>query len=228
VTVVHADAYRTDPTGRIIGKHSDLYRRLPPPGEHRCVRELYEGCYILAPAALVNRVMQRRIYPVEDIFHPGLAWSPDFDLWLQLMTRGAKAYYIPEPLAYHRRHEGAMAMPSNLVGMLRDVVTIFDQRLHGVCPPDLEPARQEALRARLAALGSELLLAGQLEAGRLALDRARRIPARPPRPDLAVAWAIASLPLPSALRRQVWQLAVAAKRALLGVGRGAALVHRTP
>ena len=65
-------------------------------------------------AGLINRRMREQIYPTKEFFDPELKLAPDYHLWLQLLIRGAYAYYIPEPLAYYRKHEEAMTMPTNL------------------------------------------------------------------------------------------------------------------
>lgn len=215
-TIIHSDSYRTNAAGQIINKYSDLWKKLPPPGQHAAVRELYEGCYINANSALVNRKMQEHLYPVEDIFTPDLTFTPDYDLWLQLLTRGASAYYVPEPLVYFRKHEGAMTMPANLVSRLREEVRIFGERLPGVCPSELDQARREALVNRLIALGFALLDAGDVDGARRPLREARqayKLSSRR-RLDLPIAAAISSLPVPIGPRVALWHLAIASARAL--------------
>jgi glycosyltransferase involved in cell wall biosynthesis len=219
VTLIHCDGYRTDLKGQIITRQSSLYTALPPSGEHRAVRELYQGCYFLAHGTLINRANQRRLYPDQEFYDPALKWCPDYDLWLQLMTRGAVAYYIREPLVYHRIHEGQMSSQHNLVPMLRDTVTSFREKLEGICPPELERFRREALRVRLTALGSELLLAGQRDEGKSMLEEAHKISGPRAGIDLEVARRIAALPLPPGLHPRIWRLAVTTSRAFKGTAK---------
>jgi len=210
-TIIHADMYRTDVTGRVINRYSDLFQNLPPPGTHRAVRELYQGCYICIMAALVNREMKTQVYPTQDLFDSSLKLTPDYYLWLQLLTRGAYAYYIPEPLSYYRKHEGAQTMPKNAVPRMWEEVTIFRDKLRGVCPPDLEQVRHKALSARLVAIGFELLDAGRAKEARSVLHEAHQLNTRR-RLDVPVARVILSLPLSEERRSRLWRLAMATAR----------------
>ena len=57
-------------------------------------------------------------------------------------------------------------MPTNVVPRLREEVTIFQDRLRGVCPPELEDARRAALLDRLTRIGFELLRRGDANEAR--------------------------------------------------------------
>jgi glycosyltransferase involved in cell wall biosynthesis len=213
LTFVHCDMLRTDATGKPIGRYSDIFKQTPGPGVHRAVRPLYHGCYINIMAALVNRRRQEKVYPVANILEPTLTFTPDFHLWLQLLNRGATAYYLAESLAYYRKHDGAMTMPANNVRRLREEVAIFRDKLRDVCPPELDDLRREALQDRLASLGFELLRHQQVAEAVLPLREGLRLASRR-RLDLPVANAIASLPVAAAWRAKLWNATVATSRAL--------------
>ena len=212
--LIHSDSYRTDVTGQVINRYSDLMANfLPPAGPHRAVRELFRGCYVSGLTALIKREKLEQIDPAGSLFDLSLKWVPDYNLWLQLLTRGALAYYLPKPLGYHRKHPGEMSAPTNAVLFLRDEITLFRDKLQGVCPPELEDARREALLNRIAALGFELLRSGQADEARSRLHEARQLDTHR-RLDLTVARAIAALPLTTGLRGALWQRAVATSQAL--------------
>jgi hypothetical protein len=205
-TLIHSDAYRTDAAGSVIGRYSEMWSHLPPAGLHRALRELLEGNYVCAPAAMFNRAQQVQVCPREAPFNPGLNLTVDYELYLQLLSRGAYGCYVPEPLLYFRKHEGAMTMPINTVPRLREEIQIL-QDLAAVCEPELEPARAEAVRVRSAKLGFELLGRDQAEAARTALAQAERGGARR-RLDLTVARLICMLPLPQRQRGGLWRMAL--------------------
>ncbi|HEY3230036.1 MAG TPA: glycosyltransferase [Roseiflexaceae bacterium] len=213
VTFIYSDMYRTEASGRVINRYSDQFAHNAPAGVHRAARELFFGNYINIMAGLINRRMREQIYPTKEFFDPELKLAPDYHLWLQLLIRGAYAYYIPEPLAYYRKHEEAMTMPTNVVPRLREEVTIFQDRLRGVCPPELEDARRAALLDRLTRIGFELLRRADANEARSALREAHAIRFGR-RLDLTVARTISALPCSTALRARLWQLANSTSQAL--------------
>lgn len=213
VAVIHSDMYRTQADGRVINRYADLFPNHPRPGIHRAARELFDGTYINIMAALVNREAHRSIYAAGDLLDPDLTLTPDFHLWLQLFVRGAVGYYLPEPLAYYRKHESAMTMPTNQIPRLREEIIIFRDKLAGVCPPDLEPTRLVALVNRLASLGFELLRAGRADEAIEPLQAAVALRMRR-RLDVSVGRVISTLPVSGAHRARIWQLAQATSRAL--------------
>ena len=216
-TFIHADMYRTDADGRIINRYSELFQHHAPAGMHQAARELYFGCYVNIMSTLVNRRLRGQFYPTAEFFDPTLKLTPDYHLWLQLLTRGAHGYYLPEPLAYYRKHAEAMTMPVNSVPRLREEVTIFQSKLRDVQAPELEDARREAVQVRMARLGFELLRTGGANEAKSVLHEARRSGPRR-RLDLTVAGTISSLPCPADLRARLWRLADTAARTIRAAG----------
>jgi GT2 family glycosyltransferase len=212
LTIVHTDASLTNADGELLNtKYSELwnYFSVPVPGHgpHQGVRQLFEGCYIMALATLVNREMKERILPTGQLMDASLMLTPDYDLWLQLFVRGARAFYVDEPLAYYRKNDLAMTMPWNDLRRLREEITIFREKLAGVCPPELEALRLSSLQGRLAHLGFELLATKQPDEARQLLREASALDARR-RLDIPVARVVSRLPISAQLRASIWQQAV--------------------
>lgn len=203
---VHADMYRTDSEGRVINRYIDLYKdTTPPPGLHKAVRNLFFGNFINIMAAIINRRVWNELCPGRELLDPQLKLTPDYDLWLQLFVRGAQAYYIPDALAYYRKHDDAMTMPTRQIPRMYEEVTIFKEKLKGVCPPEMEHVRLAALQQRQAQLGFELIEAGRADEARPLLREARAI-GTTRRLDIPVAGVIAALPLSQKYRASLWQL----------------------
>jgi glycosyltransferase involved in cell wall biosynthesis len=213
VTFVHTDMYRTDHDGAILNRYTDLFDHLPPPGMHQGARELFHGNYINIMSALMRRTAFQKVFPNDLFLDPQLNWAPDYLLWLQLLLKGAQAYYIPEPLAYYRKSKDAMTQASNEAQRLQNEVVIFRDKLAGICPPELETLRRETLYQRLVALGFALLQARNAKAARDALGEAQRL-GRRQRLDVLVAQIVASLPCSTTLRANLWQRALATSHAL--------------
>jgi glycosyltransferase involved in cell wall biosynthesis len=212
LTIVHADAHLTDAGGQLLNvKYSDIWSSfsIPVPGHgpHQGVRQLFEGCYIMALGTLVNRAQKERLVPTGQLMDDSLMLTPDHDLWLQLFVRGAQGFYVDEPLVYYRKNERAMTMPWNDLRRLREEVIIFRDKLAGVCPPELEPVRITALQNRLAQLGFQLLADHEPDAARQLLQEASALEARR-RLDIPVARIVSGLPLPAQLRASIWQHAL--------------------
>ncbi|MDQ4078980.1 MAG: glycosyltransferase [Chloroflexota bacterium] len=212
LTIIHTDATLTHADGNPSSvKYSELWNHftipIPGHGPHQGVRQLFQGCYIMALATLVNRDMKEHILPTGRLMDPSLMLTPDYDLWLQLFVRGAKAFYVDEPLAYYRKHDTAMTMPWNDLRRLREEMMIFKEKLAGICPPELEELRVETLQSRLAHLGFELLAAEQPNEARRLLREAGALHSRR-RLDIPVARLVSGLPLPAPLRASIWQQAV--------------------
>lgn len=211
LSFVHADMYRTDETGQVLNRYIDLYPTITPPeGPHQAVRELFAGNYINIMAALINRRERDRLYPSKELFDLSLKLTPDYELWLQLMIRGARAYYCAEPLAYYRKHSDAMTMPSRVIPSMGEHIELFRDRLQGVCPPDLEPLRLREVRRYLTQLGFALLEADQADQAMEPL-RESHILGSWKQLDVTVARIITALPGSSRFRRQVWNLARSAR-----------------
>jgi hypothetical protein len=209
IAFTHTDAYRTDGDGTILNRYSELWAELPPSGLHRALRELYHGCYVATPAALINRTVLERLYPEPNLFDPDLPYAHDYHVWLQLLSRGGVAYYLPEPLMFHRKHADARTMPANTIAGLKDELRIFGDRLVGIDPPELVADRRAAFHARQAAMGFELLRAGRVSEAREALRMAQA--AGPRRLDVTVAQTVASLPLSTSSSARIWEAALAAQ-----------------
>ena len=206
VALVHTDAYRTDADGRILNRWADLWSELPPPGRHRALRELIRSCYICYPTALARRAAVERLYPrpAGELFDTRFTHVMDWSLYLQLLARGGLAYYLNEPLAYFRKHEGALTMPANMVPRLREEIRLLGEGFAPVCPHELELSRRRAIQERAANLGFNLLQSGAADEAVGALETARR--SGQPRLDVMVASAISGLPVPSPIRSRLWRV----------------------
>lgn len=213
VTFVHTDMYRTDHDGGILNRYTDLFDHLPQPGVHQGARELLRGNYINIMSALIRRSAFQQFFAAGPFLDPELNWAPDYLLWLQLLLRGAYAYYIPEPLAYYRKSNDAMTQTTNEAHRLHNEVIIFRDKLTGICPPELETTRRAALYLRLVSLGFALLQAHKADAARAVLREAQQLDRRH-RLDIAVARVVAALPCSTTLRANLWQRALATSHAL--------------
>ncbi|PZA06420.1 MULTISPECIES: glycosyltransferase [unclassified Meiothermus] len=207
VAIVHADAYRTDEACRLLNRYSEFMRQ-PPEGLHQAVSLLMQADYIPAQCALVNRKYIQEKPP----FDPELRHVHDMHLWLRLLLQGHTAYYLAEPLAYIRKHAAALTTEANIEARLREEVRMFE-KLAPLTPPRLEPARQEALANRLAALSFHLLGVSKIEEARALLQKTVQVSPQT-RLDLAVARWIAALPLPKNTRAQLWNLAWSTTQAM--------------
>lgn len=208
VAVTHVDGYRTDQSGRIINKYSELWREIPQEGLHQAVSQLYRGDYILFHGTLINRQRLRELFPANPLFDANLKYVADYNLWIQLFTRGAFGFYLPEPLVYYRKHEAAHTIPKNVIPRLREHVTIFRDKLADVCPPELEAVRQEALLLNLKQLGFALLEAGQAGEALPVLLEANELAGRQ-QLDIRAAVRLAKSPLPSRLTANTWRMMTA-------------------
>lgn len=212
VAFIHSDMYRTDPDGKIVNRYADLFKRNPDPGLHQAVEELFEGVYINIMAALINRKVLNEIYPVDDLLDPELKLTPDFNLWLQLLIRGAYGYYIPEPLAYYRKHDAAMTMRARNIPRLYEEITIFKEKIREACPPELEELRQHALEQRLVPLALELLYTYRIQEAIPLLHDIHHL--HPHRMDTTIARFIATLPLPVMHRTVLWRVTLSIAKKL--------------
>jgi len=201
VALVHADAYRTDETGRVLNRYNEFMGQRPPEGPHRAVELLMYTDYIPAQAALVNR----KFLPEEKPFDPELRYVHDLNLWLKLLLGGHPAFYLAEPLAYIRKHSAAQTIQANIEPRLREEVRMLE-KLAPLTPPALEPSRQDALANRLAALSFHLLGASKVEEAQALLEKTAQVCPQI-RLDLIVARWIAGLPLSQRIRAQIWNLA---------------------
>jgi glycosyltransferase involved in cell wall biosynthesis len=215
LTFVHCDARLTDADGTVSDtRYSDLwgYMEIPPHGPHYGAAELFHGCYVMALATLVNRQNKDHIYPQRPLMDPSLRLAPDHNLWLQLMVRGAKAFYVDETLVYYRKHKDAMTMPWNDHTRLYEEIEIFGEKLKGVCPPELEPLRLQALQNRYAQIGFDCLTLKEPVRAAHYLREATRVGGKS-RLDISCARLLSALPLPANLRAGLWQQALRANEA---------------
>ncbi|NJN67963.1 MAG: hypothetical protein HC884_15275 [Chloroflexaceae bacterium] len=169
-------------------------------------------------AAIINRKVKEQLYPTHDLLDASLPLTPDNDLWVHLIARGGRGYYIAEPLAYYRKHEDAMTMPARLIPRLQGELRTLHDKLEGVCPPEFEAARSEAVQQRFASIGFELLASGHADEARTNLHEAHTR-CRGRRRDIAAARIIAGLPCPQGCRARVWRLA-------LGVAQRLGMTHQ--
>lgn len=219
VTITYCDGYRMDDeaNGEMtrLGRYSDMYKRVAPAGKHRELGLLYRYNYIPFQGALVNRQLARPVYPQlpqQGLHDPELTYTSDYHMWLQLLSRGAWAYYIDEPLVYILKHERANTMPANIIARLHQEVRVFE-KLEGTCPAELEAVRVRSLADRLARLSFLYMQQGERMQAKTFLRRATQTsPTR--RLDLTVATAISSLPLPAKPQAYLWRLVLAARARL--------------
>jgi glycosyltransferase involved in cell wall biosynthesis len=212
LAIVHTEMYRADTNGTIINLYSELYpHNTPQEGFHQSARAILYGTFINIMAAIIRRSLKENIYPSEHLLDPQLPLTPDYDLWVQLMIRGAEAYYIKEPLGYYRRHDGSMTSPERIIHRLQGELHTLTTKLDGVCPPELEEGRRDAIQQRLASIGFELLSRNE-PAEALDYLRQSHIMGNWKRLDVLVARILASLPCPAQCHSKIWH-------ALLDIGR---------
>ena len=210
VTITYCDGYRMDGTVN-LGRYSDMFKQVSPAGKHRELGLLYRHNYIPFQGALVNRQLACSVYPQspqQGLHDTELAYTSDYHMWLQLLSRGAWAYYVDEPLVYILKHERANTMPANIIARLHQEVRVFE-KLEGTCPADLDAVRVRSLTDRLARLSFLYLQKGERVHANTYLKRAMQMsPTR--RLDVTVATAISWLPLSGKPLAYMWRLATAA------------------
>lgn len=210
VTITYCDGYRMDGETN-LGRYSDMFKQVAPAGKHCELGMLYRYNYIPFQGALVNRPLARPVYPQppqQGLHDPELTYTSDYHMWLQLLSRGARAYYVDEPLVYILKHERANTMPANIIARLHQEVRVFE-KLEGTCPAELDAIRVRSLTDRLARLSFLYLQKGERTQANTHLKRAMRIsPTR--RLDVTVATALSWLPLPGKSLAYVWRLVTAA------------------
>jgi glycosyltransferase involved in cell wall biosynthesis len=212
VAIVHTDMYRADSKGEIINLYSDLYpHNTPPPGFHQSARAIMYGTFINIMAAIVRRRLKDEIYPSEHLLDPELPLTPDYDLWVQLLIRGAHAYYIKEPLAYYRRHDDSMTSPERAIHRLQSELHTLKNKLDGICPAELEDVRRDEMQKRHASIGFELLLKNQANEA-LSHLRQSHILSSWKRLDVTIARIIASLPFSLTCRAWLWRSVLSTAR----------------
>lgn len=213
LALVHADGYLVDENGEFIKLYSELWKHLDTPheGPHRSVETIFQGNFIMAFAALVNRRISETLIPREDVFDPRFTFGPEYELWLQLFARGARAYYVHEPLVYYRKHGGAHTIPENTIRILRDETTMLRENLQDACANGLDTVRRTALQSRLAWIAFDLLQNNEPDEARALLDEATTI-GEAQRLDINVASMLASLPLSASIRGYLWRQAFQAAR----------------
>ncbi len=204
VTLVYSDIYRTEEDGTVINTYGEMLgHNHPLEGPHQAVPELYGMNYIPYQTAMLRREDFRRLSPSELPYDPEVTYTNDYFLWLTMMSRGARAYYLDKPLGYLRKHEGAHTMPVNIVARVRHEAKNFE-KLEGIIPTELEPIRVKAFSDRLSSLAFLLLEQQQAEEARSLLQEATLLsPNR--RLDLQVARLISGLPLSAWIRSQLWR-----------------------
>jgi glycosyltransferase involved in cell wall biosynthesis len=208
VTITHCDAYRVDESGQIIGRYSDLWPQWSQTGVHRSIREMFlYGCLINNNCTLVRRDLQLILYSTKTLFDPTLKHAHDYHLWLQLLSRGATAYYVAEPLAFYRKHSAALTSPQTVIPRLREHIAIFREKLADVCP-ELENLRMEALLRNLKQLGFSLLATSQKEEALTVLSEAKQL-AQGRQLDINTAKQVATLPLSPKFAAFTWVMLAA-------------------
>jgi hypothetical protein len=217
LALVHTDAYRTDAEGVILNRWADLWTAMPPPGRHHALRELIRGCYICFPTAMIRRSAADAVHPrpAGEQWDTRFSHTMDWSYYLQLFARGGQAFYLDRPLAYFRKHDGALTMPANLVPRLREEIRLLSEGFASVCPPELEATRRLAIQERAANLGFSLLQSGAADEAGAALQTARA--SGRPRLDVMVAEAISSLPVSPKVRRDLWRFTYATSTTVRGL-----------
>lgn len=206
-SLVHCDALRVEADGAVINRFTDLCHLLPAPGLHRDLDKLFYNNYIPFQACLVDRQLQRHLWATPAIYDPEVPHANDWYLWLQLLCRGARAYYLPEPLARFRKHPRANTTVEKLVPRLSQEVLVFEKTA-AVCPPEHQNTHRSEYANRLKRLGFLLLESSHVTEAKRALAKADEA-ATHPQLDLTVARLISRLPLPGKLRAGLWNTATA-------------------
>jgi glycosyltransferase involved in cell wall biosynthesis len=138
--LVFCDAYLMDEAGHHLRPLLGARAREVPTG--RCLRELFQGNFVLIPGVMVRRSVLDRTGG----FDESLRNAEDYDLWLRI-AEIAEIGLVPEPLAAWRKREGQASRQRD--AMLRGEVRVLEKAL----------ARSPALRAdarrRLARLQDE-------------------------------------------------------------------------
>lgn len=205
VTITYCDGYRMEGETN-LGRFSAMFKQVALAGKHRELGLLYRHNYIPFQGALINRQLARLLYPQlpqAGLHDPELTYTSDYHMWLQLLSRGAWAYYIDEPLVYILKHERANTMPANIIARLHQEVRVFE-KLEGICPAELDDVRVCSLADRLARLSFLYMEQGERAQAKTYLRRA--IHASPTRRlDLTVARAISWLPLSAKPQADLWR-----------------------
>lgn len=206
-TFVHADGYKVKEDGLV--PYLSIFRHQPPKGLHRGLHELYLNNYIMVQTTLVRRSLFERFHCRPFLFDPDYVFVSDYELWLELLGRGAQAFYLPRPLAYFREHPESHTIPKHILPRMIEEVAMFEEKLPQSTPPHLEPYRHQAVVGRLAAIGFLYLEAKEPAKARPYLERAARESPRL-RWDVMAARIISRLPMPKSARAQLWHLALEA------------------
>ncbi|WP_276954566.1 glycosyltransferase family 2 protein [Allomeiothermus silvanus] len=206
-TFVHADGYKVKEDGLV--PYLSIFRHLPPQGLHRGLRELYLNNYIMVQTTLVRRGLFQRFHCRPFLFDPDYVFVSDYELWLELLGRGAQAYYLPRPLAYFREHPESHTIPKHILPRMIEEVAMFQEKLPPSTPPDLDPYRHQAVVGRLAAIGFLYLEAKEPAKAQPYLERAARESPKL-RWDVMIARMISRLPMPKSVRAQLWYLVLEA------------------
>jgi glycosyltransferase involved in cell wall biosynthesis len=145
----------------------------PSSGPVTLERLLAQTCNVLTSTVVVRRAQVMAI----GAFDVALRRGQDFDLWLRLVARGAKAGYQQEVLALRRLH--GRNLSGTRLHELERALHVFDKALKTL---PLTREEQQAARRRIRVLNGELarehgkvrLMLGDFAEARRLLDRAHR------------------------------------------------------
>jgi hypothetical protein len=163
--IVTTDAY-FEQEGRIVGR---VARTTPFPAENQAA-EMMKACYLAFPA-----VRRERLLEIGG-FDETLRIAADWDCWLQLLVRGARAGLVDEPLLRYRWVRGSLS--DNRPDSLHERVVLLEKvRDDPSLGAAVRQAAEDALRVhRSRALRAEAdvaLLRGHADARRRLLRVAR-------------------------------------------------------
>ena len=114
--VLATDAY-LELDGRILRTAYDDDWKFEPVEQRQAI---LERCFVDGKSAI-----RRTCFFEIDGFDETIRWATDWDLWIRLILRGARAGLIPEPLARYRLREGSLS--TNQLELARGEVRVLEK-----------------------------------------------------------------------------------------------------
>lgn len=126
--LVYCDVVRVDAAGNPLDDYSVANARRILNGD--ILPSLLVGGYFTPNTVLVPRRVLDRV----GLFDETLTAREDYELWLRIVCEGYAAYFVPEKLAYYRRHESNMTndaawMADTHLRALDKIVTRYPHRV---------------------------------------------------------------------------------------------------
>lgn len=126
--LVYCDLVRVEEAGNPLDDYSVANARRILNGD--ILPSLLVGGYFTPNTVLVPR----RVLDRAGVFDETLTAREDYELWLRIVCEGYAAYFVPEKLAYYRRHESNMTndatwMADTHLRALDKIVTRYPHRV---------------------------------------------------------------------------------------------------